>query len=101
MESTLVNRCLTKEAKSNLICTLIFSSECRPGRQRNLSANYGMATQESEVSVEHMHRAALALGAARRFTKQLCHYRIGRHALGQGMTVFTITRQHVVVLTNS
>ena len=64
VEGAVVDRCLAHEAHDDLIATAILDRETDTGRDRNVSADDAMSTQKAERFVEHMHRAALALGAA-------------------------------------
>jgi hypothetical protein len=97
MKSALVHRRFTKETEGYPVGFLILRGKRDSSRQGNLAANDSVTAKKIKFLIEDMHRAALAARGSTRFAIQFGHDGIRRNALGDSLTMLTITCEHVVI----
>ena len=83
VERALGHRAVAEEADDDLVAALVLDGEAHAGRERQVAAHDAVAAEEVRRLVEQVHRAALALRAARRAAEQLGHDPPRIRALGQ------------------
>src|SRR2546425_8266006 len=98
MEGADVDRGFTKEAQTYLIASFVLAGERESGREGNVTTNDSMATHESALDIEQVHRAALALRAPGGLPEQLRHHRVRRDSLDQRLTMLAVGADDVVVV---
>ena len=97
MESALIQCAIAKEAQRNARIRLainhlvhVLAAEGEPGTKRRLRTDDAVTAIEIVVAVKHVHRAALALGAATNAAEHFRHAMLGIHAARQGVTVIAV-----------
>src|SRR6185369_16295316 len=98
MKSPLVHRGFPEEAECHPISFLILRRKCDSGSQGNLTTHDSMTAKKIDPFIEDVHRAALAPRRSAGFAIQFGHHSVRRDALGDRLTVFTITCEHIIVL---
>src|SRR5690606_10124572 len=75
---------------------VIFVGECNARTEGNLAAYDTMPAHEFVLFTEEVHGATLSFGASGSFAEQLGHGSVGRYALGDGMRMAAVSRNHRV-----
>src|SRR5712691_8037066 len=57
-----------------------------------------MTTKKVDFRTEQVHRTAFAVRAAAGFAEQLGHYRFRRDTFGDGLSMFSVTGDYVIVV---
>src|SRR4029453_6292996 len=86
-----------EEAEDDPLTVLVADGEPDAGRERKVPAHDRVAAQEVDLPVEHVHRAALALGHAVLAPEELGHDAPGVPALGEDVAVLAVAGDRVVV----
>src|SRR5215467_3234680 len=97
MEGPLIHGRFTKETQGDLIRFPVLAGEGDARRQRNLSADNRMTAKKIDVRIEQVHRATFTTRTAAGLAVKFGHDSLGRDALGNRLTMFTVTGKHVIV----
>ena len=101
VESSLIDRAVTEEAKRDPIFVPVLGGKSHSHRQRNVGANNSMTAVHVIFPVEKMHGATQALRAAGLLSKKLCHTGIRTCPASERVSVIAISGNDVIVFAHS
>src|SRR2546425_8986584 len=88
---------LAEEAQDHLVAAAILHGEGHAGRQRQVSADDGVAPHESALRIHEMHGAALPLAQPGGSSEELGHDTLRVRAPSKAVGVIAVGREDVVV----
>lgn len=98
VELTFREGAVTEEATGDTSAATHPVGKCESGRQRQPTGHDRVATVETAVCIEQVHRTAVSTAATGDFAVHLGHYRVGGHTAGQSMPVLAVGGHHGVLL---
>jgi hypothetical protein len=90
-------RALSEEAEDDLIAAAVVDGESRAGCQREMAADDRIATHETALDVDKVHRAPFPATQTRATAEELRHHRLGVRPSRQAMTVIPIGGKDIVI----
>src|SRR6185369_6356392 len=98
VERALVDRTISEEAGGDAVLSPVTRGKGQADRDRELAPDDGVTAHEIQAGVEKVHGAAFAFADAGGLAEKLCHDPPGVGAAYDGLGMFAIGGEDVVIL---